>query len=151
MGRRPERDAPPMSPGELIEHARRIAVEAHDGQFRSDGSTPYITHPEAVAGRVGEDPDAVVVAWLHDVIEDSDHSAATLRAAGIPGELVDAVVLLSKEDGDDYDEYLDGVAASPLATRVKIADLLSNLSDNPSPKQMRKYAKGLLRLVPESE
>jgi hypothetical protein len=47
----------------------------------------------------------------------------------------------------DYDDYPERVAASPIAAKVKIADMLSNLADDPTPKQIRKYAKGLLRLV----
>jgi len=32
--------------------AEKIARKAHDGQFRRDGVTPYVTHPGRVAKRV---------------------------------------------------------------------------------------------------
>jgi (p)ppGpp synthase/HD superfamily hydrolase len=133
-----------------IQLAEQIATDAHAGQFRRGGIVPYIEHPKSVVGRVGDDHDAQIVAWIHDVIEDSDHTAETLREAGIPAFIVDAVVLLTKTRETVYDDYLERVARSPLATKVKIADMLSNLADNPTEKQIRKYAKGLLRLTRES-
>lgn len=136
-----------MTSNEIVQLAERVATEAHRGQFRRGGSVPYIEHPRAVAGRVGGDPDAMVVAWLHDVIEDTGETAGSLLEKGIPGHCVDAVVLLTKHGAADYDTYLEMVARSPLATKVKIADMLSNLSDQPTPTQIRKYAKALLRLT----
>ncbi|MEN3942035.1 hypothetical protein WJU23_12125 [Prosthecobacter sp. SYSU 5D2] len=112
---------------------------------------PYIEHPRAVVGRVGDDKDAQVVAWLHDVLEDSGLTAESLVEAGIPAHLVKVVVLMTKTEGTDYEAYLEGIAGSALARKVKIADMLSNLADGPSEKQMRKYAKGLLRLVGAEE
>ena len=133
----------------LIQLAEDIATKAHAGQFRRGGETPYIEHPKAVVGRVGSDPDAIVVAWLHDVIEDTPVSAESLRQAGIPERLVQEVVLLTKTRETRYEDYLERVAASEVASRVKIADMLSNLADNPTKKQIKKYAKGLLRLTQE--
>lgn len=130
----------------LIDLAEKIATEAHAGQFRRGGVIPYIEHPRTVVSRVGGDPEAQVVAWLHDVIEDSEHTAETLKAAGIPSHLVEAVVLLTKTQEVSYGDYLEKVASNRIATRVKIADMISNLADNPSTKQIQKYAKGLQRL-----
>ena len=136
-----------MSPEIIVQLAETLATEAHAGQFRRGGQVPYIDHPRAVVRRVGDDPDARVVAWLHDVIEDSDHTCETLLEGGIPSHLVDAVVTLTKTRETDYDSYLERIATSPLATKVKIADMLSNLADNPTKKQIRKYAKALLKLT----
>ncbi len=138
-----------MNPDSLVELASSIACEAHEGQFRRGGAVPYIEHPKAVAYRVGADPDAKVVGWLHDVLEDTHVTAADLLARGIPQRLVDSVQLLTKSRETVYDVYLDRIASCPIATRVKVADMLSNLADAPSKKQIRKYAKGLLRLVRE--
>lgn len=138
-----------MSHQELVQHAEQIATQAHEGQFRRDGVVPYIEHPKAVAGRVSGDAETQAVAWLHDVIEDSDHTADTLLKAGIPSHLVSDVVLLTKTREMVYEDYLDRIASSPIATKVKIADMLSNLADKPTKKQIRKYAKGLLKLTHE--
>lgn len=140
-----------MSGEELVQLAEQIATKAHSGQFRRDGIVPYVEHPRAVVGRVGDDPDVQVVAWLHDVIEDSDYTAESLEEAGIPSHLVADVVLLTKTREGGYEDYLARVASSPIAKKVKIADMLSNLSDNPTKKQIRKYANGLLRLTQEDE
>jgi hypothetical protein len=52
--------------------AEQIARKAHVNQFRRDGVTPYITHPEAVVKKLGtESDDVLAVAWLHDVLEDT--------------------------------------------------------------------------------
>ena len=138
-----------MTDSSFVSLAEKIATEAHAGQFRRTGE-PYIEHPRAVVNRVSGDTDAQVVAWLHDVIEDTEVSAERLRAEGIPQHLVDAVVLVTKTKGQSYEDYLQDIAASPLAKKVKIADMLSNLADNPTDRQIRKYAKGLLRLTEET-
>ena len=137
--------------GELVKLAEQLATRAHDGQFRRGGVIPYIEHPRAVVERVGHDPDAQIVAWLHDVVEDTSETAASLEAAGIPRHCIDAITLLTKTPETRYDDYLERVADSPLACRVKIADMLSNLADNPTKKQIRKYARGLLRLTRDQE
>lgn len=136
-----------MSSTDYVLLAEQIATAAHAGQFRRGGEVPYIEHPRAVVSRVGEDWEAQVVAWLHDVLEDCDHTEATLVAAGIPQHLVEAVALLTKTGELPYEEYLEKVAQNPIATKVKIADMISNLADAPTPKQIQKYAHGLQRLL----
>ena len=130
--------------------AGEIAVHAHAGQFRRDGVTPYVTHPERVAKRVEGDPDAEAVAWLHDVLEDTVETEKSLLNAGIPARIVDAVKVLTKSPDIGYEEYLAGVKNNPLALRVKIQDMLDNLSDSPTEEQIVKYACGFLILL-ESE
>lgn len=132
--------------GDLVQEARKLAQQAHAGQYRRDGKTPYIVHPQAVASRVRM-PQEQAVAWLHDVLEDTAVTADDMRVFGIPDMIITAVELLTKRTGQDYVVYLDAVAANPLARKVKIADMLSNLADTPTDKQLVKYAHGLLRLV----
>ena len=134
----------------LVERARVLARDAHAGQFRRDGVTPYVQHPEAVASRVAGDPIAEAAAWLHDVLEDTPLTAAALRDANMPEEVIKCVEALTKKDGVSYDAYLVGIKANPTAQKVKIADMLANLSDHPTERQIAKYAKGLLFLVSES-
>ena len=96
---------------------------------------------------MGDNLDAQVIAWLHDVVEACDVSAEVLHKREIPEKHVSAVLLLTKTKGLDYQSYLDRVAQCPLATKVKIANMISNLADNPTPRQIRKYAVGLERLT----
>ncbi len=132
----------------LIETARTFARHVHAGQFRRDGVTPYILHPAAVADRLkGESDETIAVAWLHDVLEDSDTTEADLHAAGISEHVAHAVWLLTKPRRESYETYLQIIKAHPIARKVKIADMLSNLADSPTDKQIVKYARGLLILM----
>lgn len=127
--------------------AEEIARRAHTGQFRRDGVTPYVTHPERVAKRVAGDLDVEAVAWLHDVLEDTAEAEQSLLDAGIPSHVVDAVKVLTKSPTVGYEEYLASIKNNPLALKVKVQDMLDNLSDSPTEKQIVKYAKGLLILL----
>lgn len=113
--------------------------------------TPYVRHPEAVAQRVAGDTTAEAVAWLHDVLEDTATTAEDLRAAGIPDEVIQRVQLLTKSESVGYEVYLDSIKRDPIARKVKVADMLANLSDHPSEKQILKYARGLLLLLGETQ
>lgn len=132
--------------------AKGIASMAHSGQFRRDEQTPYINHPASVARRIRAVtvlPYFEAVAWMHDSIEDSDGriTAKWMIEQGVDVEIVDAVVVITKIAGEDYEKYLAKVKANPYAKLVKIHDMLDNLADNPSEKQILKYAKGLQFLL----
>jgi (p)ppGpp synthase/HD superfamily hydrolase len=130
----------------IADRAKQIALGAHAGQFRRDGVTPYATHPERVAARVSGHLAAEAVAWLHDVLEDSSESEDSLAEAGIPRIVINAVSLLTKKRATPYEEYLLAVRSNELARKVKIQDILDNLTDSPTERQIVKYAKGLLIL-----
>lgn len=132
---------------DVVALAAGIAKAAHEGQFRRDGTTPYIRHPESVAARLRGDPSAEAAGWLHDVLEDTRETAASLRAQGVPENVVACVETLTKREGLDYEQYIRNIREDPMARKVKIADMLSNLGDNPSEKQIIKYAKSLLALL----
>lgn len=125
-----------------------IAAKAHDGQYRRDRITPYIEHCYAVAERVSHLGESYIcVALLHDVLEDTATTAHDLIMAGVDADVIAAVQLLTKHPNMDYDLYLKLIKINELACRVKIADMLHNLSDKPTKNQIRKYAKGLLFLT----
>ncbi len=136
-----------ISMQEVAVRAAAIAKAAHEGQFRRDNTTPYILHPAAVAKRVAGDPTAEAVAWLHDVLEDTAVTADELRKQGIPEEVVACVSMLTKTEGAEYEDYLAGIRGHPIARKVKVADMLANLGDSPTERQILKYAKGLIILV----
>jgi len=131
---------------ELVARAAAISRKAHAGQFRRDGVTPYVSHPEAVAKRVRGDALAEAVAWLHDVLEDTDETEQSLRAQGMPDAVVACVAKLTHAEEIAYEPYLAAIKTDALAKKVKVADMLTNLSDTPTEKQIVKYAKGLLVL-----
>ena len=143
-------DAQPLRKN-LIELASQLATEAHAGQYRRDGTTPYIEHPAAVASRAPKSPESQAAAWLHDVLEDTELTRVELLDRGIPKSVVDAVEALTKQEGLSYEENLGRVTSNEIARGVKIADMLSNLADSPTKNQIRKYARGLLLLLEENE
>lgn len=121
-----------------------VAISAHAGQKRWDGS-PYINHPIAVAKIVEEyirnTPNLTLapledfievcktVAYLHDVIEDTDITHVKLYALGFNSEILENVDNITKLPNQSYIDYLRCVAKSNVSRVVKIADLTHNLSD----------------------
>jgi len=124
-----------------INLAKKIATEAHTGQFRNDKTTPYIKHPEAVANAV--DSRLKPIAWLHDVVEDTHVSIQDLRDAGFPNYIVDAVDAITHRKNDTNVVYWQQVLRNADAVEVKIADIKTNLGDAPNDYQKMKYARAL--------
>ena len=116
-----------------IEAARRFAVEAH-GEQRY-GSRPYAVHLEAVVELTAEFGEvAQVVAYLHDVVEDTEVELAEIEDRF--GRFVaDCVAILTDESGGSREEkkrktYAKMAKVSgelKLALAVKAADRLANL------------------------
>ena len=103
--------------------ARTLAERRHAGQVDKAG-VPYITHPQRVAGRL-ESPEAQVVGWLHDTVEDTGLTLQEVEAQFGPATAA-AVDAVSRREGEDWDAYLRRVKANPVARRVKISDLIDN-------------------------
>lgn len=108
----------------MINTALTIATKAHEGQVDKAG-IDYIQHPLFVASQVKTEQEKTV-ALLHDVIEDSNVTAADLLATGLPNEVVTAVQILTKGKDQNYQEYLEKVKSNNLARVVKLADLKHN-------------------------
>ena len=114
-----------MNYNELYAKALRIAKRAHAGQKDKAGQD-YITHPIRVAERC-DDPRAKIVALLHDTIEDSNVTADYLRKEGFREEIVEAVLAVTRREGEDYDDYVRRAAQNELSRMVKRADLEDNM------------------------
>jgi hypothetical protein len=129
--------------------AERIAREAHEGQKDTVTGEPYIGHVERVAA-LADGSDAKAVAWLHDVLEDTDWMPADFDRYGVPLHITDAVLLLSRNKGIPYEDYVEALIESgnALALSVKRADLLDHLRPN-CPERLRpRYEAALARLTP---
>jgi len=113
----------PISPN-LLETAIEIALHAHAGQKSKDGS-PYILHPLRLMTRMQTDEDRMA-AVLHDVVEDSAVTLEDLAHAGFPPAVLEAVRLLTHEEGVGYEEYVDRLKGNAMARRIKLADLEDN-------------------------
>lgn len=98
---------------------------AHEGQV-DRGGTEYWKHPLAVASLVAPDVKAMTVALLHDVIEDTKYELVDLFMLGYSCEIVYAVGCLTQRKNESANAYFKRVKESPLAVKVKIADMTHN-------------------------
>ena len=109
----------------LIETSLQIALRAYAGKTDKAGRE-YILHPLRVMAKMNTDLERSA-ALLHDVIEDSDITPAQLLAEGIPAEVVEAIQYLSKNEGEDYQDFVARAKRNKIAARVKIADIEDNI------------------------
>ena len=104
--------------------AIRLMYRAHKDQTDKSG-LPYVFHPWHVAESM-EDENSTVVALLHDVVEDTDITLDDLRGMGFHEEVLEALSLMTRTEGEDYFVYVRRLAQNPIARRVKLADLAHN-------------------------
>ncbi len=115
----------------VVTGALMYAMEKHSGQVytRKDENWPYFVHLVRVALRVAGlwySDEAIIVALLHDVLEDTDATRSEIRFRF--GALVSSAVLALTRDKDTpYKDYIRSLAGHPVARIVKIADLQDNL------------------------
>ncbi|WP_248309841.1 HD domain-containing protein [Bosea sp. WAO] len=112
-----------------LERAIEIAAAAHAGQTDKAGA-PYISHPLRVALgfiRAG-DEERAIIAVLHDVIEDSDVTAADLQREGFSQTIVEAVEALTRPEDEPYQDFILRAAGNELARPVKVADIKDNMN-----------------------
>ncbi|HBY20355.1 MAG TPA: GTP pyrophosphokinase [Clostridiales bacterium] len=107
-----------------LEKAIEIAVKAHRGQKDKAGEV-YILHPLRVMMSQASE-EGKVVAVLHDVIEDSNLTIYDLDAEGFSERIIDAVYSLTKQDNENYFNYVRRCKENDIAKYVKLADLEDN-------------------------
>ncbi len=111
----------------MVNHAMVIAYEAHREQ-KDKGGIPYIFHPAHLAEQFN-DESKVVVALLHDVVEDTDWTIKGLEDTKFfSKEILEAIDAITRRDGEPYMEYMARVKGNEIATVVKRADLLHNMT-----------------------
>jgi (p)ppGpp synthase/HD superfamily hydrolase len=119
----------------LVFKAMEIAYAAHHGQFDLSG-VPYIFHPAFLAGQMDTEHE-IIVALLHDVVEDTSVTFDDLITAGFPSNVIESIKLLTHNDGSPYFDYIRRVASNPIAHKVKLADLKHNR--NPTRTMLPEY------------
>lgn len=145
-----------------LEIAVKLAVEAHKDQ--KYGDVPYIIHLYEVDRMVihayadknrshcdpyskepGDEMDCLrAVAYLHDIIEDTPTSFDDLKLAGICEKVSQAVLYITKTEGETYKDYISGVKSNELARKVKLCDTSANLMNSikdGNVKRINKYSK----------
>lgn len=108
----------------MLDLALKIATEAHKGQVDKAG-VAYIEHPKFVANLVNTEEEKIV-ALLHDVIEDTTVTLQDLKKYGFSKEVIEAIILLTKNKTVKYSEYIRNIKLNKIARIVKIADLKHN-------------------------
>ena len=147
-----------------VEDIHATAQLAHLGQKRRSGED-YFTHPVEVANIIKDlypgDNQAYLVALLHDTLEDAESVgnitipeleemiSGSISDRSEYNTIISAVRALTHSKNIPYTSYLLSLASSPLALRVKLADMLHNLSSSPSLKQVQKYGNALDALEDE--
>ena len=148
---------------DIVKTAKELAKKLHEGMTDKYGN-PYFYHLERVANRVREmeynmvDETSdinlyIVAAYLHDVIEDTDHLIGDLIDEF--GETVaEAVKLLTRDKEETYADYVVGIKNSvflegKIARVVKLADLFDHLmGPTPCPPHLiKRYEKSLYTLI----
>lgn len=109
----------------ILPTALHIANEAHNLQKDKRGDH-YILHPIRVMLAMPDEL-SMIVAILHDAVEDTEISLDYLRELGCPEMAVIAIDCLTKRPGEDYWSRIEIIKKNQIATRVKIADLEDNL------------------------
>lgn len=124
-----------------LELAEHIARKAHKNQKRWNGD-PYITHPERIVQKLTEHHYGGAekcVAWLHDVLEDSEWTSSDLVNAGVSEHIIIAVLAITHGKNENYVQYIKRVRKHEIARIVKIYDLQDNLIDLTQQQRIDKY------------
>jgi len=136
---------------EPLTTAIRIANDAHEGQVDKAGA-PYILHPIRVMLRLSNETERIV-AVLHDTIEDTDVTIEMLRSLGFSEEILEAVLALTHQERESYEDFVLRVKENPLAAAVKRADIADNMDltrlhsvTERDKARQEKYARALLVL-----
>jgi GTP diphosphokinase / guanosine-3',5'-bis(diphosphate) 3'-diphosphatase len=139
---------------ERVYQAYQFAAKAHAGQQRQNGD-PYITHPLAVAqilAAMRMDTQTLIVALLHDVIEDTpiDKKALIDIFGAEIAELVEGMSKLTQiqfqsraiAQAENFRKMLLAMAKDIRIILIKLADRLHNMRtlDVVSPEKRRRIA-----------
>ena len=111
---------------DLLSNAIGIANSFHAGQ-RDKNDEIYILHPLRVMLQM-DTYEEKIVAVLHDVLEDTDCTIESLQDRGFSEEIILALNAITRKIDEKYIEYIERVKNNELARKVKIKDLMDNLS-----------------------
>ena len=111
---------------DIADRALRYAIEKHADQTDKAGEA-YISHAMRVADLVGDDQTIRAIAYLHDVVEDTDTTIEDIRDT-FGYAMSDIVDKLTRRPAEGYEDYINRCARSHRARIVKIADLIDNMN-----------------------
>ena len=111
--------------------AIKMAMNAHAGQVNKFNGEPYTDHVQRVAATVKETHNSysfLAVAWLHDVVEDTDVTSIQVHEVFDPldADIATAVDLLTKTGNVNLQAYYEAIKANSYARITKLADIQDN-------------------------
>ena len=109
-----------------LEKAIFVATQAHASQTDKAGQ-PYILHPLRLMFRFQIEIE-MIVAVMHDVIEDSDITLGDLKSFGFSESILEAIDCLSKQDNENYENFISRISQNDLARIEKYHRALKSLS-----------------------
>lgn len=144
-----------------VKYAIEFFSAAHSTQTRNNGKPYFDAHLLPVANFVydnydslfpwysvdewnDEKEDVYIAALGHDYLEDDKHTKGTvdkLIQAGFSTTSIDLIVILTKQDGENYFDFIRRILNPPLsdsrkyieaAVAIKLADTWHNGTDNPT-------------------
>ena len=116
--------------------------EAYKLRMNQVTGKDYILHPLRVMMRMTEPVDKMV-AVLHDVLEDTECTEEILRQEGIEEEVIGAINVLTRKEGEEYFSYIKRISKDDRCKRIKQMDLCDNLRDGCSETLKKRYQKAL--------
>ena len=108
-----------------LEQAISLAAKQHEGQV-DKANAPYILHPLRVMLNVPT-IEHKIVAVLHDILEDTETTIEDLYQFGFQQHIIDAIVALTKKQGETRLEAAQRARQNPIARVVKLADINDNM------------------------
>jgi guanosine-3',5'-bis(diphosphate) 3'-pyrophosphohydrolase len=144
-----------------------FAAKAHQGQFRKDGKTPYVSHVVRVCLVVRhvfgfDDPEMLCAALLHDTIEDTttDRDDIDEQFGPTVGKWVAALTKNATMPFDEREaDYCARLSASDWPVKAcKLADIYDNIGDvktfapagrRKNAEKSRKYLDAMRPTLPE--
>lgn len=147
----------PTSTHQMYRYARRRHGDT--GAIRKVSKLPYWVHPEGVAKIImnhGGTDDEIKAAMAHDTLEDTLTPRYDIedrfgkRIADIVAEVTNDKNEIAKIGKEQYvSEEL--VRLSPEALTVKLADMLFNITDNPTPTNYERMKRNVAYLMQHKE
>ena len=109
---------------EMTKKALKLSFAAHKNQL-DKGGMPYVYHPFHLAEQM-QTEDTVIVALLHDVVEDTACTLQDIAHMGFSQTVVDALACMTHDPCVPYLQYIARLSENPVAKTVKLADLRHN-------------------------
>ncbi len=110
----------------MLDQAIALASREFLGRF-DKGGVPYILHCLTVMNGVDQsDEELMIIAVLHDLVEDTKYTLHSLAILGYSERVVSALDCLTHRTNEPYDDYIDRISGNLDAILVKMADLRHN-------------------------